>query len=271
MTAALESDRPLVERPARPRPGFFGVGVSAALIVLTIVSWRFTQFSVTDLRSKFLNRNPVLEAIPNIEWEQLWSPRTIGPFLDTLRVAVLATIAGAIVSLPLALWSTGIGAPNRIVQAIARNLSSLIRSLPDIIWALLFVAAVGTGDLAGLLALFFFSIAVISKLTADTVDGIDLGPIEAADASGATHTQRLGTAVVPQILPAYASYVLYSFELNLRGSAVLGLVGAGGIGERIDDFKNLLRWDRLWAIVVLFVIVVFVVDRLSTLLRRRLV
>jgi len=139
------------------------------------------------------------------------------------------------------------------------------------LWAALFVGAVGVGALPGLLALFFFTIAVITKLTADTLDSIDVGPVEAADAAGARQTQTLRTAVVPQILPAYTSFALYAFELNLRASAVLGLVGAGGIGVRINFFRNRGEWDKLWGLVFMFFLVVFVVERLSVALRRRLV
>ena len=142
---------------------------------------------------------------------------------------------------------------------------------PDLLWALLFVSAVGIGALSGLLALFFFSIAVTTKLTSDTLDGIDMGPIEAANASGASLNQMLRTAVVPQILPSYASFVLYNFELNLRASAVLGLVGAGGIGARIEFFRGRGDWEELWGLVVMFFLVVFVVERLSVTLRRRLI
>src|SRR5690606_41915183 len=125
--------------------------------------------------------------------------------------------------------------------------------------------------LSGLLALFFFSIAVTTKLTYDTLDGIALGPVEAAHAAGATYSQMLRTAVIPQILPAYTSFALYNFELNLRASAVLGLVGAGGIGVRINFFRNRGEWDKLWGLVFMFFLVVFVVERLSVALRRRLV
>src|SRR5690606_20157287 len=116
-----------------------------------------------------------------------------------------------------------------------------------------------------------FSLAVMSKLTADMLDGIDHGPIEAADAAGAGHTQMLRTAVIPQILPAFSSFALYSFEINLRASAVLGLVGAGGIGTRLEFFRIRFLWPQLWGLVVMFFIVVFLVERLSITLRRRLV
>lgn len=262
-------------RPSKPRPGWFGITVALVSIVvtaLTLWNWEYgTGFSLADVFEKFGNRNAVIAAIPDTELSQIFSPRTRKAFVETLRLAVLATTAGALVALPLALWSTHVGAPNRWIRLSVRGLSNIIRAFPDILWALLFVSAVGIGALSGLLALFFFSIAVVTKLTADTLDGIDLGPVEAADASGAGHSQMLRTAVVPQILPAYTSYVLYAFELNLRASSVIGFVGAGGIGQRIQFFQNQNDWEAVWGIVVMFLVVVFVVDRISTLLRRRLV
>ena len=157
------------------------------------------------------------------------------------------------------------------MRAFVRVVSSIIRSIPEVLWAAIFVAAVGVGTLAGVLALFFFTIAVVTKLLADTLDGIDHGPVEAAEAAGAGRVAMLRTSVFPQVLPAYASYSLYAFELNIRGSAVIGLVGAGGIGGRIGQFQSLNNWEALWGLVVMFVIVVFIIDTLSTILRRRLV
>jgi phosphonate transport system permease protein len=262
-------------RPQRPRRGLFAPAVTlllTAFTALTVWDWRYgTGFSIREIFSAFGQDNPVIDAIGDTEFGQLVSPRSRRAFVETLRLAVLGTVTGAVVALPLALVSTRIGAPNRVVQIAARSVANVVRALPDILWALLFVAVVGTGALPGLLALFLFTIAVVTKLTADTLDGIEVGPIEAARASGAGHAQMLRVAQVPQILPAYASYVLYAFELNLRSSAVLGIVGAGGIGERLEIFRQFQQWERLWAIVVMFVVVVFVVDRVSTLLRRRLV
>ncbi len=187
-------------------------------------------------------------------------------------MAVLGTLIGASLALPLALWTTTRTATRTgTCVATLRLVNSVIRSIPDLLWALLFVAAVGVGALAGLLALIFFSLAVTTKLTSDTLDGIDMGPIEAANAAGAGLAQMLRTAVVPQILPAYSSFVLYNFELNLRASAVLGLVGAGGIGQRIEFFRGRGEWEELWGLVFMFFIVVVVVERVSITLRRRLV
>jgi phosphonate transport system permease protein len=262
-------------RPTKPRPGLFGLGLGALAVAMTIATawdWKYgTGFSPLDVIRRFGNENDALAAIPHAKLGEFRSERSMNAFIETLQMAIVASAAGALVARPIAMWSTPFGAPNRTARVVTRAITNVIRSFPDILWASLFVAAVGIGVLPGVLALFFFTIAVITKLTADTLDGIDMGPVEAADASGASRGQMLRTAVVPQILPAYASYSLYAFELNLRASVVLGYVGAGGIGQRIQLFQSQFAYEKLWGLVAMFIVVVFVVDRVSTYLRRRLV
>jgi phosphonate transport system permease protein len=260
-----------VHLPQRPRPSMLVIGLSLGAIAFTVVSARRVEFSLADLVDNLTRTNPVLEGLFDMRWDEMFSARSRKAFLETLQLAVLGTTAGVIVSLPLALWSTEVGNPYVVPRLVLRSINNVIRSIPDLLWAGLFVLGVGIGALSGLLALFFFSLAVMVKLTADTLDGIDMGPVEAANAAGATHTQMLRTAVIPQILPAFSSYALYDFELNLRASAVLGLVGAGGIGQRLDFFRNRGQWDSLWGLVLMFFLVVFVVERISVSIRRRLV
>ena len=112
---------------------------------------------------------------------------------------------------------------------------------------------------------------IASRVSDVSFDAIDRDPIEAGVAVGATNTEMLRTAVLPQVMPSYVSFVLYGFEINLRASAVIGLVGAGGIGERIQFFQGRGEWEKLWGLVILFFLVVFVVERISTFFRRRLV
>jgi phosphonate transport system permease protein len=264
-------DRPAPPLPAKPPPSRFVIGGAVVAVVLTIVTGLRVDFSLSDIVTNFTRSNSVVEGLMSPDWGQIWSRRSRSAFVETLQLAVIGTATGALAALPLALWSTSFGNPSRPLRAAVRAFNSVIRSIPDLLWALIFVSAVGIGALSGLLALFFFSLAVTTKLTADTLDGIDLGPVEAANATGATLTQMLRTAVVPQILPAYSSFVLYNFELNLRASAVLGLVGAGGIGARIEFFRNRGEWEQLWGLVFMFFLIVFVVERISVTLRRRLV
>ena len=264
------SEAPL-RLPRKPKPSPWMIGLGVGLIAFTVVCARTVGFSLAGMIEDFGRPNPVAAGLRDISWGEMFSERSRRAFLETLQMAVIGTTAGAFVSLPIALWSTEIGNPYRVPRIVLRSFNNVIRAIPDLLWAGLFVLGVGIGALPGVLALFFFSMAVIVKLTADTLDGIDMGPVEAANAAGASHTQVLRTAVVPQILPAYSSYVLYDFELNLRASAVLGLVGAGGIGRRLDFFRYRGDWGKLWGLVFMFFLVVMVVEWLSVKIRRRLV
>lgn len=269
VTPSASSDR--LRLPDKPKPSPFTIGLGLLMVVFTVVCARRVGFSATGLIENLQRSNPVFDGLLNTHWGEMFSARSRSAFLETLQMAVLGTTAGVIVSLPLALWSTEVGNPYVVPRLILRSINNVIRSIPDLVWAGLFVLGTGIGVLSGLLALFFFSLAVMVKLTADTLDGLDMGPVEAANATGASHTQMLRTAVVPQILPAFASYALYDLELNLRASAVLGLVGAGGIGTRLVFFQNRGQWDKLWGLVVMFFLVVFVVELISVRIRRRLV
>lgn len=257
--------------PAKPGPSTFAVLVTIGAIVMTVLTARAVGFSLSGLFENLGRKNSVIEGLLNPDWGQIWSERSRSAFVETLQLAVLGTVTGVTVALPLALFSTKFGNPNFWLRLLVRSFNNVIRAIPDLLWALIFVSAVGIGALSGLLALFFFSLAVTTKLTSDVLDGIDMGPVEAADASGAGRIQMLRTAVVPQILPSYSSFALYNFELNLRASAVLGLVGAGGIGNRIEFFRSQGRWEEMWGLIVMFFLVVLVVESFSVALRRRLV
>lgn len=259
------------QRPDRPPPSLFAVGLAAGTLVMTVVTVIVTDFSLAGVIEDLTRRNSSFAGLLDPAWDQVTNDRSVRAFVETLQMAVVGTVLGGFAALPVALWNSHVGAPNAPVRWVAKIYSDVIRAIPDVLWALLFVAMVGIGVLPGILALTFFSMAVTTKLTSDVLDGIDLGPVEAADACGANHTQMLRTSILPQILPSYSSFLMYSFELNLRASAVLGLVGAGGIGERIEFYRGRGDWSEVWGIIVLFFIVTFLVERLSVTFRRRLV
>lgn len=262
-------------RPKKPPPTLFTIVGSLAAVLMTLVTgldWEHgIGFSLVEIYENFTRPNPAFDGLKSIDWTRLSSGTAQAAFLETALMAVISTITGCMVGLPMAILGSPLGAPNRAVFLALRTINAVIRAIPDLLWALIFVAAVGTGTLPGMIALFLFSIGVVAKLTADIIDGIDPGPIESADASGASHSQMVRVALLPQILPGYVSFSLYAFELNLRASAVLGLVGAGGIGELLRAYYGRGQYDRVWGLVVGFFIVVFVIERFSMALRKRLV
>jgi phosphonate transport system permease protein len=272
VSATTTSSRgPASPRPEKPRPSTFAIGMAVLAVAMTVVTVWSTGFSLAGIVEDLSRPNSSFQGLLRPDWSQLTNERTLRAFVETVQMAVVGTIVGGFAALPLALWNSPVGAPNRGVRWVCKIYADVIRAIPDVLWALLFVAMVGIGALSGILALTFFCMAVVTKLTSDVLDGLDTGPIEAADAVGSRHTQMLRTAIVPQVLPSYSSFLLYGFELNLRASAVLGLVGAGGVGTRIEFYRGRGEWSEVWGIIILFFIVTFLVERLSVTFRRRLV
>jgi phosphonate transport system permease protein len=191
--------------------------------------------------------------------------------LETFRMAVLASVIGCGVALPVAFLASRVTAPNLAAYFGDRAILSVVRAIPDFLYALIFVAAAGIGPLPGIAALVFFNIGVVAKLLSETVDGVDVGPIEASRASGAARMQTVRWAVLPQVLPNYVAYSLYTFELNIRASTVLGIVGAGGIGRLLLREYKFFNWSNVSVIIVELFVFVFVIELVSVSLRRRLV
>ena len=191
--------------------------------------------------------------------------------METFQIAVVATLVGCGLALPLAFTMSPLTSPNRPTLVVSRSVMNVVRAVPDLFWAKLLVTAVGIGAFAGSWALSVFSLAVMVKLFSETVDGADPRPLEAARASGGRHLSVVRTGVLPTVLPEYVAYALYVFELNIRASVVLGLVGAGGIGRVIEAQRQYFRFDRVLGILMLVFVVVFVIEQVSVAIRRRLV
>lgn len=257
------------QRPPRPGPSWLLWGGIAAAVLITLWAGRAIDFTIAPLLQDYDRGRPVLEGFLHPDWEFL--ARVVEPFLETLAIAVLASLVGCGLALVMALLASKVSAPNRATYVGSKQLLSVIRSLPDVAYGMLFVAAVGTGALAGILALIFFNLGIAAKLTSETVDAIDPGPVEAADAVGAGVIERARVAIVPQVLPNYISYCLYVFELNIRASVIIGLVGGGGIGSVISVELARFNYDNLSAVIIALFVVVFVLDWFSRSLRRRLV
>lgn len=256
-------------RPQKPPPNWTLWGGLATVVLITW--WAATQidFTLRPLFENFSNGAETIGEFLRPDWPFIFD--VSDAWLETLYIAVVAGLIGNGVALLFALAASKVSNPNRAGYLTFKTALSVLRSLPDVAYGLFFVAAVGSGPLAGVLALILFNLGVNAKLTSETVDGVDTGPLEAADASGGNRIQRAFSAVVPQIMPNYVSYSLYVFELNIRASVVIGLVGAGGIGQVIIVQFARFNFDKVGAIVAALFVVVFTLDRLSVWFRRRLV
>ncbi|MGG8380462.1 phosphonate ABC transporter, permease protein PhnE [Bacillus sp. R-CC1] len=190
--------------------------------------------------------------------------------LDTIRMAIIGTTLGAILAIPLALFAASNVFTSTFLYSPARLILNFIRTIPDLLLAAIFVAIFGIGPLPGILALTFFSIGLVAKLLYESIESIDPGPLEAMTAVGANKVQWIVYGVIPQVKAHFVSYVLYTFEVNVRAAAVLGLVGAGGIGLYYDRTLGFLQYQQTASIIIYTLVVVLVIDYESTLLREKL-
>jgi phosphonate transport system permease protein len=185
-------------------------------------------------------------------------------------MSIAGTVLAIFISLPLAL----LAAPNTTVGPISyritRTVLAAFRSVPEIILGILFVAAVGFGALPGVLALALHSVGMVGKFYAEAIEHVDVKPMEAASAAGASRFQVITHAVLPQVLPQLADITIYRWEYHFRASAVLGIVGAGGIGFELMAALRLLKYDEVAAILLAILACVLVVDSVGAALRRKL-
>lgn len=243
--------------------------VALVLGALTAWSVRGTGFDLGELFSNLKQAQRLIDDSLPPAWGFL--PRLWDPFLETLQIAYVSAVVGGLIALPLAVLSARPIAPLRAVYLVSRNAMNLLRTMPDLFWAMLFASAVGFGPFAGTLALSVFTVAVVAKLLSESMEAIDLGVLEAVRASGGGWFETVAYGVLPQVLPQYVSYLLYAFELNIRASVVLGLVGAGGVGVVLKSQLAMFDYARVTMIVLAIFVVVLMIETVSEFARRRLV
>ena len=192
------------------------------------------------------------------------------PVVDTLAMSIAGTCLAVVLSLPLAFLAAPNTAPNPAVYHVARGVLNLLRSIPELIMGIIFVAAVGFGPLPGVLALGLHSVGMVGKFFAESIEHVDEKPLEAAQAAGASPFQVIQHAILPQVLPQIADVTIYRWEYNFRASTVMGMVGAGGIGLELMSSLRLMQYSELSAILVVILAMVTVVDGIGATLRKSL-
>jgi phosphonate transport system permease protein len=198
-------------------------------------------------------------------------PQTIQPLIETVQIAIISGVIGTLVALPVAFLASRLTAPGRWMLGTTRGVLNVVRALPDLLYAMVFVVAVGVGPTAGILALILFDIGVLAKLLSETVDAVDQGPLEASAAAAATRTQVIRATVYPQVLPSYVAFALYVFELDIRASTVIGIVGAGGIGNVLNTQMKYFAFHNVGLVILELFVLVLAIELGSMALRRRLV
>ena len=202
---------------------------------------------------------------PNFHDARTW----IRPLADTLAMSVAGTALSIAMSLPLALLGARNTSPHPIVYYAARAILNSLRSIPELIMGILFVAAVGFGALPGVLALGLHSVGMVGKFFSEAIEHVDEGPVEAVKSAGAGPIQVIFHGVLPQVLPQMADVSLYRWEYNFRASTVMGMVGAGGIGFELMSSLRIMQYQDVSAILLIILLMVTLVDGLGSSLRKR--
>jgi phosphonate transport system permease protein len=275
MTAELQSPRAPVgtpttgtTRPARPfnAAKWATLGIWAALVAWSIwglgAKWSRLLEAPRDLYRLFELM------FTQLEWSDL--DRCLRAMWDSIAMAWLGTLIAAVVAVPLGFLAAENLVP-RWLSFLLRQLFNILRAVPELILVLALIPVLGLTKSAGVVAIAIGSVGTLGKLCSEIVEAVDRGPIEAADSVGASQLQRLRWAVLPQTMPEIASFVLYRFEINIRVSSVLGVLGVGGIGQILSESLRFKEWGLAGMALLVVVGTTMLIDAISGAVRRRIV
>ncbi|WP_420174742.1 phosphonate ABC transporter, permease protein PhnE [Luteococcus sp. OSA5] len=262
---------PVPKDPGHTRRLVGGTIAAGALVVLHALAFEGTQFRPQLLVEGWAGMAGFLaEAVPpDTDWQ-----RVLKPSLQATMVTLWIGLLGTTLSVPFALLLAVLGArnttPNSVVYQASRAILSFFRAVPDIVFALIFVTAVGLGPFAGVLALICHNTGVMGKLWAEAMEEVDPGPQQALRTAGANGIQQVANATLPLVLAQWTGLLLYRFDVNVRSSLVLGLVGAGGIGLLINRSIKNFQFDEMLTHILVVLVLIIVVDQVSAFIRKRL-
>ncbi len=238
------------------------------LLICLIISANITGFSLKVLIKNFGEFFVILKEIfhPNMDYFN----SVIEPLFDTIKMSFLGSFMGAFVAIFFAFLASNNMIKNRIVNIVVKILFSIIRTIPTLVSALIFTYIFGLGTFAGTCAIFLFSFSYVGKLLYEQIETVNMGAYEALISMGYTTPMAFIKGIIPQILPNYLSTSLYNFEGNVRYAAILGYVGAGGLGLLINENINWRDYNRVGTILLALLITVFLIENISGYFRKKL-
>ncbi len=278
--AQIEYRAPLFDRVFKPqiitlpngatvaRPRSRQPFIWAAIIAAVAFSMYLTEFDLGIIIRRGYQFTAILSKVFNPDFS--YFPKVISPLLDTIKMSILGSVLGATLALPFSVVASTNINKNGVVVAILRFLLNIVRTLPTLIIAKLAALMFGLGTFAGTVAITIFTFGVVSKMMYESIETIDMGAFEAMESAGANKYQSFRTACFPQILPTYLSNCLYSLEMNIRAAAILGYVGAGGLGLLIDERIGWRDYNGLGMVLLSLFVVVLIIENTSQYLRRKL-
>ncbi|MCZ4067702.1 phosphonate ABC transporter, permease protein PhnE [Microbacterium sp. H37-C3] len=253
--------------PSRPRRRVRTVVAAAVTIVVILAFWSvdITWSRLADLPAELVRYGWLMFSSPT--WEKL--PDALWQTWQSVQMAWVGTVLGVIVATPLSLVAAR-GFGPAWLRSILRFVFSTIRAVPEIIFAIIILSMTGLTPLTGALALAVNGIGTLGKWGYEAVEAVPAGPIEAARAAGGSPAQVLRWGVWPQATPVFLSFWLYRFEINVRSSAVLGLIGVGGIGDMLTTYTQYREWSTVGMLLIVVIVVTMTIDGISGRIRRRI-
>ncbi|AMB59504.1 phosphonate ABC transporter, permease protein PhnE [Microterricola viridarii] len=265
-TPLSAAERARLERAFRAPRSRFLIGIPVAILLL-LWSFNGAEFNFAKLGQGTVNMGEFLSRLFPPDFSKFGTIAEL--LIETFQMAIVGTVLGAVLSLFVAFAAASNIAPKWLYYP-ARWVMNAIRSVPDLVFALMFVSAVGLGPFAGILAMTLGSLGSIGKIFAEAMESVDNGPITAMQAVGASKRQVIQYGVLPQAAPLLVSYTLLLFEGNVRGATILGLVGAGGIGLELTTAMRMYDYGHLSAIIICIIVLVTAIDQGSALIRKRI-
>ena len=270
MTAPTTTDyaapRPLPPGKVRTRRWV----IALVIVVATVWSVSGLQVTLDRLLGAPGDAWAILRQMTPPAFSEVYERGALGKILESVYIAWIGTIIGAALTLPLAFLAAHNVAPHWVRVPI-RQLFNAIRAVPELILAVIFIPITGLGAWAGTMAIGIHSIGTLGKWAAESIESIDDGPIEAVEACGGRWASEMRWAVLPQVMPNIASYWLFRFEINVRASAVLGMIGAGGVGSELVLHLSFRNFPAACAVLLMTITVVLTIDTVSAAVRRRII
>lgn len=247
--------------------------VIVLLILVAIVSWGGTSLSFQGFTKQgIIVAQGVINGLFHPNWDLIFNLSTNGvPYLllQTMAIAVLGTIIGAILAIPVSFLSSTNIVPKPIAYAF-RALILLIRTIPALIWALVWIRVTGPGPFCGVVTQSICSIGMISKMYITAIEDLNTGILESLDACGCTTFQKIRVGILPQLSASFISTAIYRFDINLKDASTLGIVGAGGIGSPLVQSISSGKWSYVGSFLLALMVLVVIIEYLSTKIRARL-
>lgn len=251
-------------QPPIPKLPFILVG----MVIIIVISAELTGFNISTIIRNGHQFIAILSAMIPPNWA--YAQEVIKPLKETIQMSFLGSIVGSILAIPFAILASVNVNHNKPLLFIIRFVLSIVRTLPTLIIALVATFIFDLGPFAGTIAIAIFTLGMVAKMIYEKIETVDMGPFEALEALGATKLKAFLSAIIPQILPTYLSNCLYCFEVNVRYAAILGYVGAGGIGLILNEKIGWREYDKVGMILFMLFITVVIIEYLSKYIRGKL-